>query len=310
MPENKLFPPEGFRPPVRHTLSSLKTAAESGEILEAVAQRCTPDHTIHFSLNGIQATMPRAEAIAPWISGANRDISVLSRVGKSTCFTVSRVGADEKGAPVALLSRRNAQETAYAYFSDHLQPGTVLSCQVTRLESFGVFLDIGCGIIAMLPIDRISISRISHPKDRFREGQKILAAVWNFDREQHRITMTHRELLGTWMENASRFQPGETVQGVVRTVKPYGCFIELTPNLSGLVDFRDDLAPGDNVSVFIKSIHPENTKIKLQIIEKLPPLPAPEPFQYQITDGTLSHWVYTPASCNKTVETDFTAISP
>lgn len=96
----------------------------------------------------------------------------------------------------------------------------------------------------MLPIEHISVSRISHPKERFRPGQKILAAVRSIDREKRRITMTHKELLGTWMENASWFHPGETVRGEVRSVKEYGSFIELAPNLSGLADARRTCARG------------------------------------------------------------------
>ena len=172
-------------------------------------------------------------------------------------------------------------------------------------------LDIGCGIVAMLPIEHISVSRISHPKERFRPGQKILAAVRSIDREKRRITMTHKELLGTWMENASWFHPGETVRGEVRSVKEYGSFIELAPNLSGLADAREDLRPGDGVSVYIKSIRPERMKIKLQVIEKLPPLAEPEPLRYQITDGVLDRWVYSPAGYEKpAVETVFTAEDP
>lgn len=306
MPENKLFLPEGLRPPIAYTLSDLKDAAVSGEILEGTVQRCDTSHTLHLSLNGIAAKMPCQEVTAPWISGANRDIAVLSRVGKRICFTVSDVHADGKGAPLALLSRRMAQEKAMDFFLTHLKPGMVLTCRITRLESFGAFLDIGCGIIAMLPIEHISISRIAHPKDRFREGQKILAAVWTIDQENRRVTMTHRELLGTWMENASRFSPGETVRGTVRSIKEYGSFIELTPNLSGLADTKEGLLPGDGVSVFIKSIRPERMKVKLQIIEKLPPLDAPEPLQYQVTDGKLEHWVYSPPNYEKPpVETIF-----
>ena len=130
------------------------------------------------------------------------------------------------------------------FFLEHLRPGSVVTAVVTHLESFGAFLDIGCGIVAMLPIEHISVSRISHPKERFRPGQKILAAVRSIDREKRRITMTHKELLGTWMENASWFHPGETVRGEVRSVKEYGSFIELAPNLSGLADAREDLRPG------------------------------------------------------------------
>ena len=310
MPENKLYPPEGLRPPVPLTLDRLREALESGEILEAPVQRCGVDHTLHLNLGGVQGRIPREEAVAPWISGAERDIAVLSRVGKPTCFTVTALEADEKGAPAALLSRRAAQEQAMAYFLEHLEPGTVLTGRVTRLESFGAFLDIGCGIVAMLPIEHISVSRISHPKDRFQEGQKILTAVWSLDREARRITLTHRELLGTWMENASRFRPGETVKGVVRTVKDYGSFIELAPNLSGLADAKERLAPGDGVSVYIKSIRPERMKIKLQVIEKLPPAP-PEPLHYQVTDGKLDRWSYSPPNYEKeAVETVFTAPSP
>lgn len=310
MPENKLYPPEGLRPPVPLTLDRLREALETGAVLEAPVQRCGVDHTLYLNLGGVQARIRREEAVAPWISGADRDIAVLSRVGKPTCFAVTALEADEKGAPAALLSRRAAQEQAMAYFLDHLEPGTVLTGRVTRLESFGAFVDVGCGIVAMLPIEHISVSRIAHPKDRFQEGQKILTAVWSLDREARRITLTHRELLGTWMENASRFRPGETVRGVVRTVKDYGSFIELAPNLSGLADARERLAPGDGVSVYIKSIRPERMKIKLQVIEKLPPAP-PEPLHYQVTDGKLDRWSYSPPNYEKeAVETVFTAPSP
>ena len=187
----------------------------------------------------------------------------------------------------------------------------MVTAVVTHLESFGAFLDIGCGIVAMLPIEYISVSRISHPGQRFQPGQKILAAVRSVDRERRRFTMTHKELLGTWMENASWFSPGETVRGVVRSVKPYGAFVELAPNLSGLADPREPLQPGDGVSVFIKSIRPERMKIKLQVIERLPPRETPEPMRYQITDGVLDRWVYSPPGYEREpVETVFTAGDP
>ena len=159
----------------------------------------------------------------------------------------------------------------------------------------------------MLPMEYISVSRISHPAQRFQTGEKILAAVKSVDRDRRRFTMTHRELLGTWMENACRFRPGETVRGIVRSVKDYGSFVELTPNLSGLADSREALQPGDGVSVYIKSIRPERMKIKLQVIETLPPPQEPEPIRYQITDGVLERWVYSPPGYEKEpVETVFT----
>lgn len=311
MPENRYFPPEGLRPPVPISLSVLRGAMECGEILEATAQRCDAVHTLSIPLGSVQGVMPRKEAIAPWINGSQRDIAVLSMVGKEICFIVKILASDEKGAPVALLSRADAQEKAMDYFLAHLKKGTVLTCRVTHLAPFGAFVDIGCGIVAMLPIELISVSRLSHSNERFCEGQKILAVVKDFDREKRRITMSHRELLGTWMENASRFAPGDTVQGIVRSVKDYGSFIELTPNLSGLAENRIPLAAGDRVSVYIKSIRPERMKVKLQVIEKLGTVTEPPAFQYQITDGQLERWVYSPPNYEKVpIETDFTASDP
>lgn len=301
MPENKLYLPEGLRPPAEWSLSALQAAQTAGTILEAPVQRCDVDRTLHLALGSIAGRIPRREVLSPWISGADRDIALLSRVGKPACFVVTDIRADEKGAPVALLSRRAAQQRALDAFLETLVPGAVVTAVVTHLVPFGAFLDIGCGIVAMLPLERISVSRISSPQDRFQVGQKILAAVASIDRQTRRFTMTHRELLGTWLENASYFQPGETVRGIVRSVKEYGTFIELAPNLSGLADTRENLQPGDGVSVYIKSIRPDRMKIKLQIIEKLPGTPTPPPIRYQITDGVLDHWIYSPPGCEKTV---------
>lgn len=308
MPENRYAPPEGLTPPLSFTPELLQTALAAGTILEAVAQRCDTEGTLHFQLGGVAARMPREEVTAPWISGAEREIAVLSRVGKPVCFTVEALGADAKGAPVALLSRRKAQEAAMERFLRELRPGTVVTGRVVGLAPFGAFVDIGRGIVALLPTEYISAAHVRHPGVRLRIGQKILAVVRHFDKESRRITLSHRELLGTWLENASRFSPGETVRGIVRGVREYGCFIELLPNLSGLTDPREDLAEGDAVSVMIRSIRPEKMKIKLQVIERLPGSAEPVPLLYQITDGVLDRWVYSPANYEGTpVVTDFTA---
>ena len=308
MPENRAYPPEGLIPAVSYTLAELRSAMENHAVLEGTVQRCDAALNLYIQLGGVTAVMPREEVIAPWISGASREIAVLSRVGKSVCFTVDTLSADAKGAPQAQLSRRKAQETAMTEMLRELKPGSVVAGRVVRMEPFGAFVDIGRGIVALLPTEYISAARIRHPNQRFRTGQKILAAVKIFDREAKRITLTHKELLGTWLENASRFSVGDTVQGTVRCVMDYGCFVELAPNLSGLTDRREDLQEGDTVSVTLRSIRPERMKIKLQVIEILPETAEPKPPVYQITDGILDRWVYSPANYEGTpVVTDFTA---
>ncbi len=309
LPINHLYLPEGFRLRATYDITALRSAQDNGAILEGTVLRCGIDRTLHVSLGSMEGLIPKEEALSPWISGAGRDISLLTCVGSPVCFQVTAIDADQRGAPRILLSRRQAQETAKEYFLTHYTPGTVITARITHLESFGAFADIGCGIIAMLPIENISVSRIRHPSQRFHVGQKILSVISAVDPSIPRFTLSHKELLGTWLENASLFQQGETVPGIVRAVKDYGCFIELAPNLSGLAEWKDGVVPGDRVSVYIKSIRPERMKIKLQIIRCLPDEDPPAPLHYQITDGQLSRWVYSPPNCEKPlIETTFTSL--
>ena len=273
------------------TLDDLRHAMQDGEIITATALLCDEAHNLHVSIGGISGLIPRSEAALGISDGSVRDIAVISRVGKPVCCKVQEVGRDGN----VRLSRVAAQQEALDFFLSTLEPGDILPAVVTNLTAFGAFCDIGCGIVALLGIENISVSRISHGKDRFREGQQIYVIVQRIDPESRRISLTHKELLGTWEENAAQFQPGQTVTGIVRSIKDYGVFVELTPNLSGLAEPDPSLQPGDAVSVFLKSILPEKSKIKLHILEKLDAALLPQPkLHYTQTDGRIAYWQYSP----------------
>lgn len=286
--------PEGAGPlfPENQTLSVLQEAMDIQTVLEGVAIRCDARRDLTIRFGGYEGVIPRADVIHPSISGAERDIAVLSRVGKPTCFTITGLTVDGGGRPRLTLSRRAAQEQAVAWLLEHSQPGTILPARVTHLESFGAFVDLGCGVTSLIPMENISVSRIAHPSARFQVGQDILVMITDVDPTTCRFYLSHKELLGTWLENAASFSPGDAVPGIVRGIKEYGIFIELTPNLSGLAEWREDVSPGDAVSVYIKSIRPDTRKIKLQIIQNLGPAGAPQELRYFITDGILNNWTY------------------
>ena len=286
--------PEGVGPlfPDHQSLAAIREAMESQTVLEGMAVRCDSRRDLHIRFGGWEGVIPRQEAAHPAISGAERDISVLSRVGKPTCFTITDISVDGGGKPRLLLSRRRAQEQAMAWLLENAVPGAVIPARVTHLASFGAFVDIGCGVISLIPLAGLSVSRVSHPRDRLAPGQDVLAVVTAVDRDRRRFSLSQKELLGTWLENAADFAPGDTVPGVVRSVQDYGVFVELAPNLSGLAEGRTAVQPGEAVAVYIKSIRPAGHKIKLQIVQNLGPAPAPGPLRYFITDGTVENWVY------------------
>lgn len=286
----KPFFPEGMGPQSGgFTMEQLRKARQDGRILQASVVVCTQEQDLLVDLGCCTGRIPRAEAVLETPGHPVRDIAILSRVGKSVSFRVLELPAD--GTP--LLSRRLAQEQARANLFETGRSGDILPAVVTSLASFGAFCDVGCGVPALLGIEQISISRISHSRDRFREDQPIYAVLRSLEPDTMRIQLSHRELLGTWAENAARFQAGQTVTGIVRSVQDYGAFIELAPNLSGLAEPNFDLHPGDAVSVYIKSILPERLKIKLVALRKLDPAALPpKPLHYFRTSGHLDRWQY------------------
>ena len=306
------YMPEGnyiVRPENREALASLEhleKALERGEILEAVARLCDADLTLHFSLGAIPGVMPREEVQHLKPGEEVKDIAVLTRVGKPVCFKIIGFTRRDDGQVAAVLSRRAAQAECLEHFIRGLVPGDIVPAKITHMENFGAFVDIGCGIVSLLSIDCISVSRITHPSDRFTVGDRIYAVIRRID-EEGRIYVTHRELLGTWEENAAQFSAGETVVGTVRSIESYGIFIELLPNLAGLAEAREGVAVGDSAAVYIKSILRDKMKIKLIIID-VDPTPPPKEFRYFVDTSScehLSHWVFSPPEAQKRIETVF-----
>ena len=304
------FPPEGqllHTPENRAACASsggLLQAMAAGTVLEGTALLCDQEHNLTVSLgNGILGTIPREEAALGIAEGTTRDIALLSRVSKPVVFLVTGFETLPDGRTRARLSRRAAQALCRSRHLDLLRPGDILPAKVTRLESFGAFCDIGCGVSALLPIAGISVSRISHPADRLAVGMDILAVLASW--EGDRFCLSQRELLGTWEENVAGFAPGDTVAGIVRSVEEYGVFVELTPNLAGLAEPREGVRPGQLAGVYIKSILPEKMKMKLILIDAQESAPPPELPRYFLTGGHIDRWIYSPAACPRRIETVF-----
>jgi len=313
------YPPEGERLYTKENLTYLSSLAQLERamreqiILESVASVCDEDFNLHIDLGFIHAIIPREECLLTQNDEPIKDIAIITRVGKPVCFKVRSIEQDGSSYR-AILSRRDAQIECRSYYISSLIPGDIIDASVTHLDTFGAFLDIGCGIVSLLSIDCISISRISHPADRLHCAQRISVAVKSVDHESGRIYVTLKELLGTWKENATDFCVGQTVFGIVRSIESYGIFVELAPNLAGLAELREDspvlrgVKVGDGVSVYIKSIIPDRMKIKLVLIDRCNEAKAPAPLKYFTDRASSSHidrWKYSPDECPRIIQTLF-----
>ena len=286
--------------------AGLRLAHQTGKTLEGIVTSCSKDLDLTLDLGVITGVIPYNETVYSPDGGPVKDIAVITRVGKPVCFKIKDI-IENGETKRAVLSRADAQRECTEDYISYLQPGDVINCRVTHTEKFGAFADVGCGITALLPIDCISVSRISHSQDRLRAGDDIKCVVSRIEKDPFRMFLTLKELLGTWEENAAQFMPGQTVRGVVRGIEPYGIFIELSPNLSGLSEYRDDVEPGDEVAVYIKSVDPKKMKVKLVIVGKQG-RSHPSPLKYYVPENVthVYRFIYSTPVSSKLTETDFT----
>lgn len=309
-----MFFPEGYLLKTDKNLNyisnieGLEKAMHDDAIVEAPAIMC--DHKLNLYVNlgaGIRGIINKEDISYSFAGEEIKDIAILTRVGKAVAFKVISLEKTSTGEIIALLSRKAAQVDCYKNYISHLIPGDIIPTCITHTENFGAFVDIGCGIISLLSIDCISVSRISHPNDRLKIGDQIYSVVKEID-GNGRIFVTERELLGSWEENASFFNEGETVCGIVRSIENYGIFIELKPNLAGLAEYKENLSVGQSVTVYIKSIIPSKMKIKLIIIDTYSKKLVDTSLEYFIDPLKIKHldfWQYSPSSCQKNIQSNF-----
>ena len=160
----------------------------------------------------------------------------------------------------------------------------------------------------------MSVSRIAHPSDRVSIGDRIYTVIKSIDRESGRIFVSMRELLGTWEENATAFEVGQTVAGIVRSIESYGVFVELAPNLAGLAEIREGTRDrqiaevGEYVAVYIKNIIPDRMKIKLVLIDSYKGEKTRSGIHYFIDCEKTHHlneWRYSTKNAKKRIESIF-----
>lgn len=92
--------------------------------------------------------------------------------------------------------------------------------------------------------------------------------IKSINKEDGRVILSYKELLGTWEENAKQFSVGEKAVGIVRETEKNknGIFIELMPNLVGMAEYEEGLEYGQKVDVYIKRIDYERKKVKVLIV--------------------------------------------
>jgi len=173
------------------------------------------------------------------------------------------------------LSIKAAQSDPWDELKDQLEVGDAIKVEVSNIEPYGVFVDLGNDIEGFLHVSEISWDKnIKHPKDYLEVGQEVDVEIVELDFEKRKLRVSMKNLLPKpFDEFKSKYKVGDVVKGEVTTTTAFGAFVKID-SVEGLlhnedvswergVKCKDVLNVGDEVEVKIIKIDSEKENISL-----------------------------------------------
>jgi small subunit ribosomal protein S1 len=158
---------------------------------------------------------------------------------------------------------------------NELEVGEVRTGTVSNLANFGAFVDLG-GADGLVHISQLAWSRVNHPSEVLKVGQKVEVQVLSVDKEKKKIALSiKRAEVDPWTTVESRYTVGQTVTGTITKIAPFGAFARIEDGVEGLIhlselpsgvsDPKQVLHEGEEVTVRILRIDPERRRLGLSM---------------------------------------------
>ena len=185
--------------------------------------------------------------------------------------------SDEK----LIVSEKAVWESEQKNIIDKIEVGQVVEGEVTALADFGAFVkfhpegDENTSLEGLVHISEIAWQRIDHPKDVLKSHQTVKAEIIGI--EGSKIFLSMKKLVtDPWHDVEEKYKIGDTVEGTILKVNPFGFFVELDPDIHGLAhiselsnkpvsDPKSIANEGDKMSFKIVSIEPQEHRLGLSL---------------------------------------------
>ena len=113
-------------------------------------------------------------------------------------------------------TEKSTTHCKYKLENENLKVGQKVAGKVKNIKPYGAFVDIGNGKVGLVHIKDLSVARIKTPYRKAKIGQNIDVVVKYIDREQGRILLSYKEMLGTWEEKCRKIHTRNQVKGKIR----------------------------------------------------------------------------------------------
>ncbi len=197
--------------------------------------------------------------------------------GQTIIVKVIELEAEKKRVVVSrrqVLEAQRAATEAQRY--DEIAVGQRLSGKVSRLASFGAFVNVG-GIDGLVHISDMAWTRVNDPSEVVSVGDAVEVVVKKVDAAAKRLSLSLRDALpDPWQAATAKLAEGAILTGKVAKLASFGAFVALLPGVEGLVHIseitdhhinkpEDVLSVGQEVTVKVLGIDRDKKRLSLSI---------------------------------------------
>ncbi|HUT29058.1 MAG TPA: 30S ribosomal protein S1 [Sedimentisphaerales bacterium] len=177
------------------------------------------------------------------------------------------------------LGLKQTEINPWTIASQKYPPGTIISTRVHSMTNFGVFVEVEPGIDGMIHISDLSwTKKFNHPSEMLQKGQDLKCVVLEVNEEKRRISLGIKQMNeDPWIRAIpEKYIPGQIIKGTITKLTNFGAFVELEPDLEGLLHIseladhkidkpQDIVKLGEEVEVKILRIDTDSRKIGLSL---------------------------------------------
>ncbi len=229
------------------------------------------------SVHGVRVFVPASQ------TGLAKDVPMSTLLKTKVKLRITEVNRARRRVVGSIRAYQVEERRALSEaIWDNIEVGRHFNGVVKSIMSYGTFVDIG-GVDGMVHISELTWSRIAHPSEVVKVGDKLDVYVLSFDREKKKISLGHKERgQDPWSKFTETYHVGDTAKVRVVKLMPFGAFAEVIPGVDGLIHISqlsdrrivrpaDAVMEGQTVTVKITEIDNERKKISLSIRALLEP---------------------------------------
>lgn len=144
--------------------------------------------------------------------------------------------AKEARKAAAIAARAEKEEKAYA----SVEEGQVVPGKVVKVADFGLFVEVGEGLVGLVHNTELSWDRNVKAADIAAEGDEVEVLVKKIDKEAKRVALSIKATQeDPWVAEANQLQIGDQMDVEVLRFLPFGAIVKISEKLEGLVHISE-----------------------------------------------------------------------